>query len=90
MQHPLKFASAVVPANRKLGFIEWMDYINNVHRANPSLMDGAIANLIMYDYIKAVQQDDDDDDDEAAAIERMLIIMQNGNTGEHYDLLDGE
>ena len=26
------------------------------------------------------------DEDEIAAEERMLIIMQNGNTGEHYDL----
>ena len=34
----------------------------------------------------AIQQDED----EAAAEERMLIIMQNGNTGEHYDLLDEE
>ena len=34
----------------------------------------------------AIQQDED----EAAAEERMLIIMQNGNTGEHYDLLDQE
>jgi len=30
------------------------------------------------------------EEDEASAEERMLIIMQNGNTGEHYDLLDQE
>ena len=34
----------------------------------------------------AIQQEED----EASAEERMLIIMQNGNTGEHYDLLDQE
>jgi len=30
------------------------------------------------------------DEDEAEAELRMRIIMQNGNTGEHYDLLDGK
>jgi hypothetical protein len=32
----------------------------------------------------AIQQDED----EEAGIMRMRIIMQNGNTGEHYELLD--
>ena len=32
----------------------------------------------------AIQQDED----EAVAEERMLIIMQNGNTGEHYDIFE--
>ena len=34
----------------------------------------------------AIQQEED----EAEAERRMLIIMQNGNTGEHYDLSNPE
>jgi hypothetical protein len=34
----------------------------------------------------AIQQDEDEEAEEM----RMRIIMQNGNTGEHYDLLDQE
>lgn len=33
----------------KMGFIEWMDYINNIHRSNQSAMDRAIAQLLNYD-----------------------------------------
>lgn len=37
----------------------------------------------------AYQQDEDEEDEEAAEM-RLRIIMQNGNTGEHYDIFQEE
>lgn len=34
----------------KLGFLEWMSYIKNVHQANHPAMDRALNRLTIYDY----------------------------------------
>jgi len=37
------------PANRKRGFLEWMEYIQNVHQGNYSAIDRALERLNNYD-----------------------------------------
>ena len=51
MQHQLKIVNVDVvdPANHKLGFLEWMTYIKNIHQSNRSAMDRAMERLTIYD-----------------------------------------
>ena len=39
-----------VPAKPRLGFLEWMSYIQNVNQGNHAAMDRALARLIEFDY----------------------------------------
>ena len=48
-QPQLKIANAVVPENRKFGFLEWMSYIKNVNQGNYAAINRALERLTIYD-----------------------------------------
>ena len=60
----------------KFDFQTFSSFSNNKDGTHHAFSGGCSAH--------AIQQEED----EALAEERMLIIMQNGNTGEHYDIFE--
>jgi len=64
----------------KFDFQTFSSFSNNKDGTHHAFSGGCSAH--------AIQQDEDEDEDEAAEERRMLIIMQNGNTGEHYDIFE--
>ena len=38
--------------NHKLGFLEWMSYVKNVHQGNKPAMERALNRLTIYDFEK--------------------------------------
>jgi len=60
----------------KFDFQTFSSFSNNKDGTHHAFSGGCSAH--------SIQQEED----EASAEERMLIIMQNGNTGEHYDIFE--